>query len=199
MTCWAMTLGPECRVCQHSATEHYHCRAFWRKRSLAQEGSAEGLEQEYRDAKQKNDESEKKIVDLGEKIAELDRDMEEQLTALGRLTATYASLCLNGRFVGQVKKSIEYLERHLEIMRQKREIDPEQLQPFEKSLDDMKERLKILQQVDITENGGRAGGRTMAKLKDLTDTVKGTVKSGMQAISTVFRPGRTPKRQGAPS
>lgn len=199
MTCWAMTLGPECRVCQHPATEHYHCRAFWKKRSIAREGIAEGLEQEYRDAKQKNDENEKEIVDLWEKIADLDRDMEEQLTTLGRLTATYASLCLNGRFIRQVKKSIALLERKLENIRRTGQVGPEPIRLVEKSLDDMNRRLGILQQVDgeDQENGRRADGGTSGGKRA---TFTSAVKSGIQAI---FKAGSrrqsSVKHQGAPS
>ncbi len=122
--------------------------------------------------------------------------MEEKLTVLGRLTAAYASLCLNGHFIGHVQKSIKVVELNLEVIRQKGDAaDPRLVKLVEETLSDMYKRLEILQRVDKVdpENGGRAGGGTsegwIAKLK-------GTVKSRTQAISTALRPGS--RRQRTP-
>ncbi|KAF8326954.1 hypothetical protein F5887DRAFT_968193 [Amanita rubescens] len=199
-TCRAITRAEsECRMCRHPVTEHYHSHSLWLKRNQAQEVIKKGSEEEYHDAKQQNDENEKRILHLRGKITQLDKAMEEKLIILGRLTAAYASLCLNGNFIGHVQKSIKILELNLEAIRQKgNAADPRVLQLVEKTLSDMNKRLKILQRVDKVDpaNGGRADRGTS---EGTIARLKGTVKSGMQAISTAFRPGRTPKRQGARS
>jgi chromosome segregation ATPase len=142
--------------------EHYHDRSMWKKRERGQEVIREGLEQQYSDARQQNDENERKIVDLGEKIAELDREMEERLISLGRLTEDYAHLSLTGSFIGQVKTTIRFLETNLELINQKGEADPRLIERVKMGLNEMNQKLKVLQQLDPendAENDG-ADGRT---------------------------------------
>ncbi|KAF8326948.1 hypothetical protein F5887DRAFT_1164318 [Amanita rubescens] len=152
------------RGCRHPMNEHYHDRSMWKKRERGQEVIREGLEQQYSDARQQNDENERKIVDLGEKIAELDKEMEEH----------YAHLSLTGSFIGQVKTTIRFLETNLEMINQNGEADPRLIERVEKTLDEMNQKLKVLRQLDPendAENdgangktgegtGGGSGGRT---------------------------------------
>lgn len=195
-TCRAITqAGSECRICRHPVTEHYHSHTLWCKRNQTQEVIKED---ECHDAEQQNDENEKRI--LG-KIASLDERMEDELTQLRRLTAAYASLCLNGHFIGQVQKSIKVLELNSEVIARQKAADPRLLQLVKETLSNMRERLKILQRVDKGDqedgrraDGGPSGG-TMAKFTS-------TVKSVKQVISTALKSGsrrQSVKHQGAPS
>src|SRR6266550_661836 len=161
--CFAM-VNSNCkrRGCRHPMNEHYHDRSMWKRRERGQEVVREGLEQQYNDAKRRNDENEMMIVDLGERIAGFDREMEEQLVSLGRLTEDYAHLSLTGSFIGQVKKTIQFLESNLEMMRQKGEPDPRLIERVKRSLDAMNQKLNVLRQLDPendAENDG-ADGRT---------------------------------------
>jgi hypothetical protein len=201
--CFAMT-DSRCRRCGHSLTEHYNYRSLWKKRKQTQEVIIEGLEQKFNDARQKNDEYKKTIVNLGKSIADIDEELEELHASLGRLTESHAALCLTGSFIGHVKKTKQFLEVNLDMMRRKRDADPRFIDILEKSLDDTNKKLSILQQVDMGDRGsgrGTAGG----KARNIGGIIKGGVKSvvkgavsGMQALSTAFKPNSKSQPMAAP-
>lgn len=187
-------IDSRCRRCGHSLTEHYNQCSLWKKRKQTQKVIVDGLEQRFNDAKQKNDEYEKMIVNLGKSITDIDEESEDILASLGQLMESHAALCLRGSFIGHVKKTKRFLEENLEIMRLKRDADPRFVDILEKSLDDTNKKLSIPQQADRGDRGsGR--GTAVGNVRNIGGIIKGKVKStvrgvvsGMQAFSTALKP-----------
>jgi hypothetical protein len=188
--CFAMT-DSGCRRCGHSLMEHYYYPSIWRKRKEAQEVIVEGLEQQYEDAKKKNDENENKTLDLGKKITDINREYEDILVTLGQLTESYAALSLTGSFIGQVRKTKMFLETNLEMMRRSpKDTDPRIIDILEKSLDDTNDKLKILERVDKGDERSRrrpAGGTAKRLGGMIKGGVKSAVRGAVQAFSTAFK------------
>ena len=201
--CFAMTESG-CRRCGHSRMEHHHYRSLWKKRTQTQRVVLKGLEQKYNDAAQKNDEYENMRVDLAKSIAEIDAELEEVLALLRHLTESYAAMCLTGSFIGQIKKTKNFLEKNLEIMRRDKYADPRVMAFVEKSLDDANGKLAILQQADRGDRGsgrGMAGGNVKRIGEIIKDGVKSAVRgavSGIQAFSTAFKPNSKSRPMTAP-
>ncbi|KAK2467600.1 hypothetical protein APHAL10511_000455 [Amanita phalloides] len=181
-TCCAMT-GLECRVCGHSVLEHRHYRSLWKEKDSTQVLVDEVAERKYNEAKQNNDEEEKMMIDLGKDIKNLDQDMEETLVSLGRLTESYANLCLGGSFSGQVRKSVRLLEMTLENIRF-HDADPRSVELVEKSLEDMKKKLEVVQRVDEKVKRNFRPERIIK----MAGKIKGALKSGIQTASTMLKP-----------
>ena len=157
-----MNGGINCR-CGHSYDRHRHYNSLWKQKDHTQEKIDPDAERTYNEAKKNKNDQEKMIVDLDQIIADLDKEMEEALTSLGWLTEAYARLSLSGSFAGQVKKSVGLLEANLEAMRNNK-ADMKSIELVEKSLNNMKAKLKVVEEADAKAKG-KSGDSVIAKLK----------------------------------
>ena len=135
--------GTKCLQCNHSYDTHRHYNSLWKLKDHSQDKVDRDAEAKYNKAKREKNNRETMIVDLDQVIEDLDLELEEALTSLGRLTESYARLSLSGCFAGQVKKSVRLLEANLEAMRNNK-ADLKSIEMVEKSLDNMKEKLKVV-------------------------------------------------------
>jgi hypothetical protein len=163
--CAAMD-GNSCRRCSHSYDSHRHYHSVWRRQDHSQEKIDREAERKYNEAKKEKNVHETMIVDLDQVILDLDLELEEALISLGRLTESYARLSLSGSFAGQVKKSVKLLEANLEAMRNNR-ADPKSMEMVEKSLDSMKQKLKVVEAANEKAQGniGRPTESILSRIK----------------------------------
>ena len=70
------------------------------------------------------------------------KEIEQATEKIGRLAAQYSELSLSGSFSGQVGKSVDLFETHLESIRSKS--GPEHVAQVEESLDRLKKKLSLL-------------------------------------------------------
>jgi hypothetical protein len=130
--------------CGHPDESHSLRRSLWKKQDTNWVID-EDAEKKYDEAKQKDDENRKIMVDIEYIIASLDKKMKQELALVGRLVESYASLSLAGSFAGQVTKAVKYMEMNLEAMRNNTS-DPELVQMVEESLEAMKSKLKMVEE-----------------------------------------------------
>ena len=131
--------------CGHPDESHSLRRSLWKQRDTNWVIDEEA-EQEYNEAKRKNDENHKIMVDRKRIISRLKQRMKRKLASVGRLVESYASLSLAGSFSGQVEKTVKYMEVMLEGMRNNAESDPELVAMVEESLESMKMKLKVVEE-----------------------------------------------------
>jgi hypothetical protein len=132
-----------CQKCGHPYDDHRTHRSRWKQRDYRPE-IVNKDDKEAKEARENNDKHRTKIIDFDKSIANLDKDMEEALVALGRLTESYGNLSLTGSFAGQIKKSIRLLEMHLTAAQQHAEADLKSIDVIKKSLENMKRKLKMV-------------------------------------------------------
>ncbi len=135
-----------CQKCGHPYDDHRTRRSRWKKRDYTPEVVNKDDEEakKYEEAKESNDKHRTKIIVFDKTIANLDKDMEEALVALGRLTKSYGNLSLMGSFARQIKKSIRRLDMHLTATQQHSEADVKSIDAIKKSLENMKRKLKMV-------------------------------------------------------
>ena len=161
-----MANGNSCRKCHHSYNSHRHYHSLWKLQDHSQEKIDHEAETKYNEARKEKNEHETMIVDLDQVILDLDLELEEALISLGRLTESYARLSLSGSFAGQVKKSVRLLETNLEAMRNNR-ADPRSIEMVEKSLESMKQKLKVVEAANEKAKGdfGRPTESILSRIK----------------------------------
>lgn len=152
LQCAAMGGGTTCLKCRHSYSSHRHYNSLWKRKDHSQENVDRDAEDKYNKAKKEKNNHETMIVDLDQVILDLDLELEEALISLGRLTESYARLSLSGSFAGQVKKSVRLLEANLEAMRNNK-ADLKSIEMIEKSLDNMKQKLKVVEAANEKAKG----------------------------------------------
>ncbi|KAK2467587.1 hypothetical protein APHAL10511_000442 [Amanita phalloides] len=136
-----------CEICGHSFTDHSYSPSHWEMQGdVDKDIEADGV-----DMKRVEKSWHQTLVELNEHITRLDREMKEALVSIGRLTKSYATLCLVGSFAGQIRKSIRLLELNLEAMRDNKEADAHSIQMVELSLDDMKRKLEVVKEAGENE------------------------------------------------
>lgn len=138
-----------CLVCKHPYEDHCTRYLLWEKRDYTPEIVDEGGNEE---TKKDDDKQRTRIIDFDKTIANLDKDMEDALISLGRITQSYSTSSLMGSLPGQIKKSIRLLEMYLKAAQQSGKTDARSIEAIEQSLEDMKGKLKI-----VEEAGKRAG------------------------------------------
>ena len=143
LRCKAMD-GKTCLKCNHSYNSHRHYNSLWKLEDHKQESIDHDAEQKYKRAMREKNNRETLIVDLDKVISGLDSELDKALSSLGRLTEAYARLSLSGSFAGQVEKSVRLMETRLEAMRKDQE-DHKSIEMFEKSLENMKQKLKVVE------------------------------------------------------
>ena len=143
LRCKAMD-GKTCLKCNHSYNSHRHYNSLWKLEDHKQESIDHDAEQKYKRAMREKNNRETLIVDLDKVISGLDSELDKALSSLGRLTEAYAKLSLSGNFAGQVEKSVRLMETRLEAMRKDQE-DHKSIEMFEKSLENMKQKLKVVE------------------------------------------------------
>ncbi|KAF8346281.1 hypothetical protein F5887DRAFT_1132409 [Amanita rubescens] len=130
--------------CGHPDESHSLRRSLWKKRDTNWVID-EDAEKKYDEAKRRDDENRKIMVDIASIIASLGKKMKQELALVGRLVESYASLSLAGSFAGQVTKAVKYMEMNLEAMRNNTS-NPELVQMVEESLETMKLKLKMVEE-----------------------------------------------------
>ncbi|KAF8634980.1 hypothetical protein AX17_004054 [Amanita inopinata Kibby_2008] len=151
--CWMTEEDGKCRVCKHNYLDHRHYNAKWEQVEDRQETIDPDAEKKYKEAVKDNTFQEKMKQDLENSISTIKTDMQETLTELGELTQSYAQLSLSGSFAKQVKMSVRLLETNLEAMKTNK-ADSESIQMVEKSLEEMKRKLEIVESAGKKANGG---------------------------------------------
>ena len=73
-------------------------------------------------------------------VSDLERDINSAINTLAQLVERYARLSLSGSFAAQVSSTVRLPEQALEGKR----VGPDQLQKVNKSLEDMKRKLELL-------------------------------------------------------
>lgn len=131
--------------CGHPDEDHSLRKSLWKQRDTNWVID-EDAEKRYDEAKRKNDENSKIMVDMKHIIASLDERIEQELTLVRELVEFYASLSLAGSFAVQVKKAIKYMEVNLEAMRNNTS-DPKLVEMVEESLGIMKKKLIVVEGV----------------------------------------------------
>lgn len=151
--CNAMDGGRTCRECNHAYDSHRHYNSLWKLEDHRQENIDHKAEEKYNKAKREKNGRETMIVDLDKVISRLDSELGEALSSLRRLTDSYAGLSLSGSFAGQIKKSVRLMEVRLEAMRNDEGSDVKSIEMFEKSLENMKQKLRVVEAADEKEKG----------------------------------------------
>ena len=152
--CSAIKGGNVCRECNHPYDSHRHYNSLWKLEDHRQESIDHKAEEKYNKAKREKNNRETMIVDLDNVISRLDSELEETYSSLSRLTESYAKLSLSGSFAGQIKKSVRLMEESLEAMRSNKELqDLKSIEMFEKSLENMKRKLKVVEAANEKEKG----------------------------------------------
>src|SRR6266550_4100862 len=150
-----------CGKCGHPDESHSFRRSLWKKRDTNWVID-EDAEKKYDEAKRKDDENRKIMVDIEHIIASLDKKMKEELALVGRLVESYASLSLAGSFAGQVAKTVKYMEAILEAMRNNTS-DSKSVETVEESLKIMEMKLKMVEEASqraetrVVRIGGNKG------------------------------------------
>lgn len=83
------------------------------------------------------------IAEVQKIIKTYNKEIEQATEEIGRLAEQYSKLSLSGCFSGQVEKSVKLVETHLESLRNKS--DPENVKQVEESLNQLKKKLRVLQ------------------------------------------------------
>src|SRR6266576_1451766 len=78
------TAPTQCQERDHPAENHSRCPSLWKRLDDAKWDVDENAETKYDEAKQKNDENRKIMVDLDRIIASLNEEMKQALTLVGR-------------------------------------------------------------------------------------------------------------------
>src|SRR6266550_1502163 len=129
--------------CGHPDEDHSLRKSLWKQRDTNWVID-EGAEKRYDEAKRKNDENSKIMVDIKHIIASLDERIQQELALVRELVESYASLSLAGSFAIQVKKAIKYMKVNLEAMRNNTS-DPKLVETVEESLEIMKNKLIVVE------------------------------------------------------
>ena len=158
LACAAMAGYESCQKCGHSYLDHRHYNSQWKQEDDTQTTIDKDAEKKHREAERNNTLQERMLADLKSAIVSLDVDMEESLGRVGLLTEAYAKLSLSGCFAGQVRKSVRLLETNLQAM-QSNQADPKSVEAVERSLENMKAKLKLVQEAKVKtkEQIGRPG------------------------------------------
>ncbi|KAF8333284.1 hypothetical protein F5887DRAFT_893774 [Amanita rubescens] len=178
--CAAMDGGTTCRQCRHSYNTHRHYNSLWKMKDHTQKDVDHDAEAKYNKAKREKNSHETMIVDLDKVIRDLDMELEEALISLGRLTESYARLSLSGSFAGQVKKSVRLMEANLEAMRNNKS-DPKSVEMVEKSLDNMYQKLKV-----VEDANQKVRGRSMFA-EEANEEARGNVGRSTKNILSKIR------------
>lgn len=134
-----------CIDCKHHMDKHRHYNSIWVHQVEKKKIINSGTQKLHEDATEKLG---KKQVEVGDVRKEADKIGEDMVTAtekIGQLAAEYSELALSGSFTGQVKKSVNLLETHLQGLRNKSDVDPGTIKQIEASLDQLQGKLRVLE------------------------------------------------------
>ncbi|PFH47908.1 hypothetical protein AMATHDRAFT_87438 [Amanita thiersii Skay4041] len=136
--------GGVCRRCGHSYLDHRHYNVQWTQRADTQVWVDYDAERRYKDAESNKAKQEQLKIMTDREISRLDKELDNLLILVGDLMQSYSKQSLLGCFAGQVRKSVRLIETNLEAMRNSK-ADAKSIEKMEKSLESMKEKLRIVE------------------------------------------------------
>ncbi|KAF9255382.1 hypothetical protein L218DRAFT_1081876 [Marasmius fiardii PR-910] len=105
------------------------------------------------------------------------KEIETAINGVARAATAYSKLALAGSFVTQIVKSIRVMDYTIEVMTQKNDSDPAEVQKLKESVESMKKKLKFLEEATRQKQEksnfiSRVGGKFTAVVDKFLKTPK---------------------------
>lgn len=148
--------APDCDKCQHSLADHSYVKALWEEVEQTSNDVDEAARQQFTHASSEKERKESMRDFVQRALDEIQVHLEEDTRELGRIAEEYARLSLSGSFAGQLHKSVKLLATKLESMRNDGS-GVEIIARMEKSLERLKDKLRLLERAQRGVTGGDRG------------------------------------------
>ena len=130
--------GGSCRKCNHNLWNHHRCYATWEKANDTQVLVDRNMKEQWEEAKDVKENTAAIVAASKEMVSDLDQAINNAINSLAQLVERYARLSLSGSFAAPVSSTVRLLAL------EGKGVGPDQLQRVNESLDHMKRKLELL-------------------------------------------------------